>query len=133
MITRSQLLQSPEYWFDEAQNEFYRQVTEYMNEEGLNQTQLAERLHVTKGYISQILKGEFNYTLKKLIELSLAIGKVPQIDYKSISEILVNDNSVSFFPFAENAAAQTFQASTTLSISSELMVSKYYPTANKAA
>jgi len=133
MITRSQLLQSPEYWFDEAQNEFYRQVTEYMNEEGLNQTQLAERLHVTKGYISQILKGEFNYTLKKLIELSLAIGKVPQIDYKSIREILVNDNIVSFFPFAENAATQTFQASTTLSISSELKVSKYYPTANKAA
>src|SRR6185295_15656137 len=104
---------------------------EYMNEEGLNQTQLAERLHVTKGYISQILKGEFNYTLKKLIELSLAIGKVPRIDYKSISEILVNDSSVAFFPFAGNAATQTFQAST-LSISSELKVGKYYPAANKA-
>lgn len=88
MITRKELLQSPEYWFEEAQNELYRQVVEYMEREGLNQSQLAAKLEVSKGYISQILKGEFNYTLKKLIELSLAVGKVPQIQYIPIAGIL---------------------------------------------
>ncbi len=92
MITREELLKSPEYWFENAQNDLFRQVTEYMEKEGINQNQLANRLCVTKGYVSQILKGEFNYTLKKLIEISLAIGKVPQIEYKTIADIISEDN-----------------------------------------
>lgn len=91
MITREELLKSPEYWFENAQNDLYGQVMAYMEKEGLNQTQLAEQLGVSKGYVSQVIKGEFNYTLKKLIDLSLAIGKVPQIEYKSITEVLVED------------------------------------------
>jgi transcriptional regulator with XRE-family HTH domain len=93
MLTREELLRSPEYWFEDAQNELYRQVVAFMEKEGLNQTQLAERLGVSKGYISQILKGEFNYTLKKLIELSLAIGKVPKIEYQDISAAVEDDAS----------------------------------------
>ncbi len=92
MITREELLKSPEYWFENAQNDLFSQVTEYMEKEGINQNQLADRLGVTKGYVSQILKGEFNYTLKKLIEISLAIGKVPQIEYKTIADIISEDN-----------------------------------------
>lgn len=91
MITREELLQSPEYLFENAQNDLYGQVMEYMKNEGLNQSQLAEKLGVSKGYISQVLKGEFNYTLKKLIELSLAVGKVPVIEYKTVHEFLAED------------------------------------------
>src|SRR6187431_183488 len=89
---REELLKTPEYWFEQAQNELYRQVTEFMKQEGINQTQLAEKLGVSKGYISQIMKGEFNYTLKKLIELSMAIGKVPRINYKDIDEVISDDS-----------------------------------------
>ena len=92
MFTREEVLRSPEYWFEEAQNELYRQVVEYMEKSGLNQTQLAEKLGVSKGYVSQILKVEFNYTLKKLIEISLAVGKVPQVEYKRIEEV-INEES----------------------------------------
>jgi len=90
-FTREELLKTPEYWFEQAQNELYRQVTEFMKKEGINQTQLAERLGVSKGYISQVMKGEFNYTLKKLIELSMAVGKVPRIEYKTIGEVITED------------------------------------------
>jgi transcriptional regulator with XRE-family HTH domain len=88
MITREELLSSPEYWFAEAQNELFRQVIEYMERENLNQTQLAERFGVSKGYISQLLNGEFNHSLKKLIEISLSIGVVPRIKYKTVSQVL---------------------------------------------
>ena len=47
---------------------------------------MAYRLWVSKGYISQIIKGEVNYTLKKLIEISLAIGKAPIIEFKPLAE-----------------------------------------------
>jgi transcriptional regulator with XRE-family HTH domain len=93
MLTRKELLATPEYWFEQAQNELYRQVIEYMETEGINQTQLAEKLGVSKGYISQVLKGEFNYTLKKLIELSMAVGKVPKIEYQAIDDVIAEGNS----------------------------------------
>lgn len=91
MINREELLKAPEYWLEEVQNELYRQVADYMEREGINQTQLADRLGVSKGYISQVLKGEFNYTLKKLIELSLALGRVPQINFVPLSRLLTKD------------------------------------------
>lgn len=91
VMTREELLRSPEYWFENAQNELYRQVIDYKEKKGINQTELAEELGVTKGYVSQILKGEFNYTLKKLIEISLAIGKIPQIEYKTVADIISED------------------------------------------
>jgi len=35
------------------------------------------------------MKGELNYTLKKLIELSLTIGKAPVIAFEPFSEIVL--------------------------------------------
>ena len=58
----------------------------------MTQSQLAIQLGVSKGYVSQIMKGEFNYTLKKLIELSLAVGKAPVIDFKPLTEIIQTEN-----------------------------------------
>jgi transcriptional regulator with XRE-family HTH domain len=88
-MTREELLRSPEYWFENAQNELYRQVVEYKEKKGINQTELAEELGVTKGYVSQILKGEFNYTLKKLIEISLA-------EYKTVADVIAEDKQTQF-------------------------------------
>jgi transcriptional regulator with XRE-family HTH domain len=100
MLSRKEILNAPEYWFEEAQNELYRQVIDFMEKEKLNQNQLAERLGVSKGYVSQILKGEFNYTLKKLIELSMAIGKVPRIEYKEFNELIQEDSQSHFLHFS---------------------------------
>lgn len=100
MVTREELLETPEYWFEQAQNDLYRHVVEYMEKEGINQTQLAEKLGVSKGYISQVLKGEFNYTLKKLIELAMAVGKVPMIEYKAIDEVIVEDTRSHYIHFS---------------------------------
>lgn len=96
MISREELLRSPEYWFEHAQNEIYGQVVTYLEKEGISKTQFAEKLGVSKGYVSQILKGEFNYTLKKLIELSLAIDRVPKTEYKPIEEVIDEDSKTVF-------------------------------------
>lgn len=91
MISKEELLKTPEYWFETIQNEIFRQMKEYLDKEGLSQSELAEKLGVTKGYISQIMNGNFNYTLKKLIELSLAMGKAPVIEFEQLNEF-VNRN-----------------------------------------
>lgn len=86
MLKKEDLQKTPEYWLEIIQNELYDQVIEFMEQNQINQTELAEKLKVSKGYVSQILKGQFNYTLKKLIELSLAIGKVPNIQFEKFEE-----------------------------------------------
>jgi transcriptional regulator with XRE-family HTH domain len=109
MITREEILHSPEYWFEAAQNELFRQLNSYMEKEQINQSQLAEKLSVTKGYISQILNGNFNYTLKKHIELALAIGVVPLITYQPIEEVLMQQVNPLTYSAHSNVATSTIQ------------------------
>ncbi|MBI5540313.1 MAG: helix-turn-helix transcriptional regulator [Bacteroidia bacterium] len=92
MLKREELLKTPEYWFETIQNEIFRQVSEYLeSNEEMNQTKLAEKLGVTKGYVSQVMNGNFNYTLKKLIELSLAVNKAPVIAFQDLNEFVRED------------------------------------------
>lgn len=93
-MTREELLKSPAYWFEYEQNELFRQVSEYMERENINQTELAAKLNVSKGYVSQILNGNFNYTLKKLIEVCLAIDIVPKIKYNKVEDVIKEDSQL---------------------------------------
>lgn len=83
MLSHKELIQTPEYWVEQIQNRLFEQVESYMEKQELTQTELAEQLGVSKGYISQILNGNFNHTLKKLVNISLAVGVVPDIQFKN--------------------------------------------------
>jgi transcriptional regulator with XRE-family HTH domain len=96
MIKREELLRTNEYWFETLQNEIYRMVADYLHKEGLNQTQLALQLGVSKGYISQIMNGNFNYTLKKMIELSLALKRAPAFEFKNLEQYIHDDHQKRF-------------------------------------
>ena len=87
-MKREDVLRSPEYWFEHAQNELYDEVVQYLEREQISRTQLAKKLNVSKSYVSQILNGHFNYTLKRLIELGLAIGVVPRIYYQKPEDMI---------------------------------------------
>jgi len=52
----------------------------------LKKKDIAEKLKVSNSYISQILNGDFNFTLKKLIELGLVIGKIPYLEFIGFDE-----------------------------------------------
>jgi transcriptional regulator with XRE-family HTH domain len=88
MFKKKDLVRTVEYWMETIQNELFNQFSDYMEKEQMNKTELANKLNVSKGYVSQVLNGTFNFTLKKLIELSLAIGKVPYISFITPEEYL---------------------------------------------
>jgi transcriptional regulator with XRE-family HTH domain len=88
MINRKELLQTNEYWLERIQNDLFHQIDLYLTKNGKNQNDLAKQLGVGKSYISQILNGNFDHKLSKLIELSLAIGLAPQVGFKPIDEII---------------------------------------------
>jgi transcriptional regulator with XRE-family HTH domain len=90
-LTREDLLKSNEYWEVQLQNDLYGIIEEYMKKNNLTRSDLAENLNVTKGYITQILKGEFDHKISKLIDLALACKKVPLTYYVDMDEFVKND------------------------------------------
>lgn len=81
-------LRSPEYWTTTLQMELFRLVKQHLEEEGISQNEFARRLGVSKGYLSQVMNGNFDHRLSKLVTLALAIGKVPAIRYEEMDTVL---------------------------------------------
>lgn len=112
-MNREELVGSREYWITKIQLDLFNQIKNYMTENQLSRTQLAEKLGVTKGYISQILNGDFDHKISKLVDLSLAIGKVPQIDYPDLHEFINKDsysNNNSPYVFTKMVRGNQIQA-----------------------
>lgn len=86
-MKREELLRRPAYWVSSIQNELYRQIDAYMKEHNMNKAQFAEMLGCSRGYVTQLLNGDFDHKLSKLVELSVAIGKAPVVDFKDIDHI----------------------------------------------
>ena len=92
MKTKEELLRSRGYWIANIQLELFKYVDEYMRVNNLNRTQLAEKLGVTKGYISQVLNGEFNHRIATFVDLALAIGKAPKIEFEDLELMVSNEH-----------------------------------------
>ncbi len=90
-MTREELLKSPNYWTSELQNELYRQIEEFMQANKMNKSQLAEYLGCSKGYITQLLNGDFDHKMSKFFELALAINKIPEFTFTDVDEYIQSD------------------------------------------
>ena len=91
-MERRTLIQSKAYILTKFQIGLFNQINEYLVKNKINRTQFAEKLGVSKGYISQIMNGEFDHKISKLIELYLSIGQVPSITTTPIDEYLIANN-----------------------------------------
>ncbi len=106
MKTRKELYKTTEYWLENIQNDIYDHVHKYMQENNLNKAGLAKELGFSRSYVTQILNGEFNFSTKKLIELSLAIGKAPLIKYDNIEDFI--DKKEKELDFLKNGMQVTY-------------------------
>lgn len=126
MLPFNELVKTPEYWMETIQNDLYAAVKQYLEEQKKTQTNLAEDLKVSKGYVSQIMNGNFNYTLRKLIDLSLHIGKVPSLEFMAADEYVNIENKknvsfqITFKPFQVIKGAMYNTENVTTSYSSEI-------------
>ena len=92
-MKREDLLKDSVYWTTSLQMELYRQIESFMQKYRMNQKQLAEYLGCSKGYVSQLLSGDYDHKLSKFVALSLAIGKIPKFIFVDVDEYIENDNS----------------------------------------
>lgn len=92
-MKREELLKSKEYWTGEIQLDLFELIDNYLKENNISRVDLAKKLGVSKGYISQIMNGDFDHRISKLVELAMAVGKIPRIEYYDLSEILYLDSN----------------------------------------
>lgn len=89
-ITREELLLSKEYWTTKIQMDLFAEMEMFMDAHNMTRSQLAKYLGCTKGYVSQLLSGDYDNRISKLVELSLAIGKVPEVSFNDVSLYVFN-------------------------------------------
>ncbi|MFA5515936.1 MAG: helix-turn-helix transcriptional regulator [Desulfuromonadales bacterium] len=79
--------QSPENAKLLAQELLITEVTELiwkaMEESGITKSELAGRMQATKGYVSQLLNGSRNMTLRTLADICFALGSRPVFNFGS--------------------------------------------------
>lgn len=81
----NELIKTPEYWTTKMQLDLYEKVEKYMVDNNLNRTELAKKLGVSKGYVTQLLNGDSDHRISKLVELALSIGYYPTLEFKKIN------------------------------------------------
>lgn len=89
---RKELLTNEFYWSEKIKDELYNEISDYIQETGHFRTNIAEKLGVTKGRISNILNGRnLNLRLDTLVRLSIAIGKVPVVKFVDINSFPISE------------------------------------------
>ena len=83
-----ELLNTETYWTSKIQNDLFNHVEAYMREHQLTRTKFAAQLGVSKGYLTQVLNGDFDHKISKLVQLSLAIGKAPVFELEDLKEVI---------------------------------------------
>ncbi|WP_134705417.1 helix-turn-helix transcriptional regulator [Rahnella sp. CJA17(1/100)] len=68
-----------------------------MEDKDISKTDLAVKLGKTKAYISQLLSGSKNMTLKTMSDVCFALGIKPSVDFKDIEDSVVSDSTVKKF------------------------------------
>ncbi len=90
-MERAQLLKSKEYHIFHIQNHLFNVIENYRKKKNINKSQLAQQLGFNKSYITQVLNGDFDHKISKLVELSLASGKAPILSFVDIERFIKED------------------------------------------
>lgn len=90
-MNREELLRSEGYWLANVQSNIYDLMEEHRVNHKLKKKDLAEILGVTRGYVSQIMNGDFDHKISKLVNLALAFGKVPCINFLDLEQFIKDD------------------------------------------
>ncbi len=82
--TQEELLRDETYWTIKIQLDLFRQIEDYLEANHLSRKEFAQQLGVSKGYVSQILNGNYDHKLSKFVSLCLAVNKAPKFVFQDL-------------------------------------------------
>ncbi|WP_341674979.1 helix-turn-helix transcriptional regulator [Niveibacterium sp. SC-1] len=65
--------ESDSYWVEHAKHDFAFALNELMNQRGVSQVELAERLAVSPAAVSRALRGDANLTIETIVKFARAL------------------------------------------------------------
>lgn len=93
---REKILTQPSYWIEGINGYLYEAILTYMEENNMKRKDLAKHLDISPGRVSQILNdGEINFSIDKIIQIALKIGKFPDFKLEDKETYLERTNKVS--------------------------------------
>lgn len=90
-MKRENLIRSKEYIVSQIQLNLLNLIGAYKENKNLRDYQLADKLGVSKGYVSQILHATFDHKISKIVDLALACNAVPLIYFVDIEQYVKDD------------------------------------------
>lgn len=79
-------VKSPEYWLEDVRISFLDAILKAMETKRVTRKELAERLGKSQAYVSRTLNaGALNFTVKTMVNLSLALGLKLSLAFEDIS------------------------------------------------
>jgi transcriptional regulator with XRE-family HTH domain len=66
---------SPEFWHEIAVEDFTEEVVDAMERQGVTRAELARRLGTSQAYVTKLLSGNANFTLKTMVKVALCLGR----------------------------------------------------------
>ncbi len=91
MFTHEEIMKSKEYWFDDIRIKLYNMLDDFLKANKMKQNKFAKKLGFSPSYINQILNGESDHKLSKIVELSLAVGKAPIVSFVPLGDVIEKD------------------------------------------
>jgi len=89
---REKIISQPSYWVEQINGELYDSIMSYMEVHNMKRKDLAKYLGISKGRMSQIINdGDINFSLEKIIQIALKIGKIPSFKFEDKKEFLANE------------------------------------------
>lgn len=73
----------------------YQCAEKFMRKNRMNRSQLAKYLGVSNGYVSQLLNGDYDHKLSKIVDLALTFGYVPDVKFIPVEEMIAYDKIMS--------------------------------------
>ncbi len=126
-----ELKETIEYKIESISFDISIQIYKQMEKLGLSKKDLAERLNVSKSYITQLLKGKSNITLETLIkvadalELEPKVELVPKVAESKANSVDVKANWLNKHKYISTSAAEE-NFSADVSKIAERIKEKYY-------
>ena len=72
---------SPDYILEGVILDVTEQIVAAMQQQEVSRSEVAERMGVSRAYITKLLRGEGNTTLRTLVRVALALGLRPQVSF----------------------------------------------------